>query len=860
MDLPASDLDPKALDSAPELSFMIEELPSRNSSSLIVQHRLGSETQIPAVLKLVEEYLPKFDIYNCATALHKCGLSARDDDLTARQIQSDPNFIRLFSTAKKQMLSQVNELDASTLTTMLWACARLSIYDSELTTAIAADATSRMNHYSPHSIGLLMFSLGYSGVRPRPSLQKALLTELQGRSDFDTESLLLVVYACMRLGIRDRRIMEVAGQHILETGLSDCEPLTVASFCYCYGKLEYWERNVLALLAQRSLELVEDLSPRMLVMTLLGLSSAVGQMEELDETLEKMKVVVEDRMQSLSHRDLSTLAFAFGKYSLLARERQEMVMSQENIKRKKSALDFNAIEAEPFIKALKDEVIRRDHDTFTMQELNLLVYALMRMEHRDQEFLSVCAQRFEENAAELMLVEILNILYAFGKLDYLPLSLVETLLEKIHRRDEWDQMDPAAWSVLSYSLALNQVRYEKLMDRIAVHFCEHVREYSDQSISMLLWGLAFLNCRNHGEVVASTCLEEIARRGEFSNTSLAICFYAAAILGGKAAALPAMNVMMMEGFWRRDFTVASYAQIYSMLACWQAELGLPVEELVGHTVCRSCYEDTTSRYMGEQHRRLSDRLRIQRIPHEANAMAPALDTVGEAGVRADIVIPKLRLVIEVEGPQRSTIPMELLTEKLREEDQALLEGDGKKPAEIRKTVIAGERSDVLVQAREYVECGLSGAAAFKRRLLRSCGWRVVTVSFNESEEYIADALKRMINKDPSEASDSDADEASGEMDIGVTEAMEPGPFDSVPESMFVEKPDESMISEFESKLRAAHDLAQKKVKLRLMEEREDFAASAAYSEHLQYRQWQVSVEKEVLAEMIDGLKQEKVIP
>ena len=53
-----------------------------------------------------EEYLPKFDIYNCATALHKCGLSARDDDLTCRQIQSDPNFIRLFSTAKKQMLSQ----------------------------------------------------------------------------------------------------------------------------------------------------------------------------------------------------------------------------------------------------------------------------------------------------------------------------------------------------------------------------------------------------------------------------------------------------------------------------------------------------------------------------------------------------------------------------------------------------------------------------------------------------------------------------------------------------------------------------------------------------------------------------------
>ena len=144
---------------------------------------------------------------------------------------------------------------------MLWSCARLNIYDSELTTAIAADATSRMNHYSPYSIGVsaltellflflppgvLMFSLGYSGVRPRPSLQKALLTELQGRSDFDTDSLLLIVYACVRLEIRDRRIMEVAGRHILETGLADCEPLTVASFCYAYGKLEYWERSVLA--------------------------------------------------------------------------------------------------------------------------------------------------------------------------------------------------------------------------------------------------------------------------------------------------------------------------------------------------------------------------------------------------------------------------------------------------------------------------------------------------------------------------------------------------------------------------------------------------------------------------------------
>ena len=57
VDLPDLDLDPTALDSPPEMSFMIEELPSRNSSSLIIHHRLGSETQIPAVLKLVDAWL-----------------------------------------------------------------------------------------------------------------------------------------------------------------------------------------------------------------------------------------------------------------------------------------------------------------------------------------------------------------------------------------------------------------------------------------------------------------------------------------------------------------------------------------------------------------------------------------------------------------------------------------------------------------------------------------------------------------------------------------------------------------------------------------------------------------------------------
>ena len=42
-------------------------------------------------------------------------------------------------------------------------------------------------------------------------------------------------------------------------------------------------------------------------------------------------------------------------------------------------------------------------------------------------------------------------------------------------------------------------------------------------------------------------------------------------------------------------------------------------------------QDTTSRYMGEQHRRLSDRLRIQRIPHEAPYAAIGDPSTTESG-------------------------------------------------------------------------------------------------------------------------------------------------------------------------------------------------------------------------------------
>ncbi|CAE7161422.1 UVR8, partial [Symbiodinium pilosum] len=276
------------------------------------------------VLKLVEEYLPKFDIYNCATALHKCGLNSRDDELATRQIQSDPNFIRLFSATKKRALEidSIARVEPRVLASILWACARLNIYDSELTTAIAADATNRMNQYSPSYIGLIMWALGYSGVRPRPSFIKAVIAELQGRPDFDSHTCMMITYSCMRLGIRDKRVMEAVGQEVMNSGLEMAEPLEVASYCYAYGKLEYWEKGAISVIADRVLETMGDFSPRMFSMAALGLASAAAVLEGFDTTMDKLKVMIEDRLVEFNHRDISTIAFAVGKFSQNSLERR----------------------------------------------------------------------------------------------------------------------------------------------------------------------------------------------------------------------------------------------------------------------------------------------------------------------------------------------------------------------------------------------------------------------------------------------------------------------------------------------------------------------------------------------------------
>eukprot|EP00441_Pelagodinium_beii_P006951 CAMPEP_0197689176 /NCGR_PEP_ID=MMETSP1338-20131121/106471_1 /TAXON_ID=43686 ORGANISM="Pelagodinium beii, Strain RCC1491" /NCGR_SAMPLE_ID=MMETSP1338 /ASSEMBLY_ACC=CAM_ASM_000754 /LENGTH=975 /DNA_ID=CAMNT_0043271485 /DNA_START=1 /DNA_END=2926 /DNA_ORIENTATION=- len=821
-----------SLSMAPDVTFMLKETPSRGSSALVIQHRLVSESHYQAVLKLAEHSLPKFDIYNLATALFTCAENAKNDELIARQIQSDKNFIKLFSQTKKKTLEMMQELDAQTMATVLWACARLNIFDSELTSAITADATQRMRYYSPKAIGLLVFALGYSGIRPRPNFIKALVTELMGRTDFTFEDLNLVVYGCMRLGISDRRIMEKASDIIVRTKLDGADVVTLANLTYAYAKLEYWDKTVFGVLGQRIIEVVDEFDPQGFSMCSLGFAAAAAHQEDAYGCMEQIKAAVEGRLQDFSHRDISTLSFAFGKFANL------------NKKRLDSAEDSRAGRAffrgyvdkkqEPIVKAIKDEVIRRTHDSFTMQELNLIVYALMRLDNRDDEFLEKAAKLFRRNASELMTIEVVNVLYAFALSNYLSLELVEAMINEIERREMWKDWTPLEAAVVSYSLAFARIRKEDLMDKIAMQLCEKVREFSPSMTAMTIWGVSVLNCRNNGAQMISAVIEEIAKNpSKYDPSAITQCIFGAAILSGPSSALWIFKIWFQTNFATSDFNDQAYSMLHHMMASVQAELGLPMKDVGLARVARTIYEESAAEMASEQHRTLSERLRIQQIPHSFNTVPPLIEGFPEATLVVDIAIPMLKLVIEVEGPQRNVIPFDKLMEKMKESRQD--------ERQERVTISATDPIEAMSQAREYVECGVTGPAAFKRRILRKCGWRVVTVSFDESEEYIADALKKMIDKKQKTASE----EAESQQ---LPEVFKEDSTVEVPEDF--DPPAQSDVSAFEVKLRERHEQTMEELRLRIAEERGNVASASTFANHFEYRQWQVDLEKKLLKEMV----------
>merc|ERR1719387_2640997 len=101
-----------------------------------------------------------------------------------------------------------------------------------------------------------------------------------------------------------------------------------------------------------------------------------------------------------------------------------------------------------------------------------------------------------------------------------------------------------------------------------------------------------------------------------------------------------------------------------------------------------------------------------------NSMVPALDGQMAPGIRCDVVIKDLQLAIEVEGPQRFSVPLSKVTE---EDDYR------------------GRRAEVILSMLAANACEFIGPAIFRRRLLRRCGWRVITVRCDENEENAVDA-------------------------------------------------------------------------------------------------------------------------
>ncbi|CAK0799447.1 unnamed protein product, partial [Prorocentrum cordatum] len=160
-----------------------------------------------AALSLVEAYLPSFDLINMVQALHICALTGIEEESLKKQMQVNPNFINLFHRTKEAVLKDVAAVDPRTAGDLLWCCARLSIFDSELFGEIVADATKRLSSYDSLNIALLVFALGYVGQRPRAAFMQALVRELRARIDgeFNGQHVSMVVYGMMRLGIRDER-------------------------------------------------------------------------------------------------------------------------------------------------------------------------------------------------------------------------------------------------------------------------------------------------------------------------------------------------------------------------------------------------------------------------------------------------------------------------------------------------------------------------------------------------------------------------------------------------------------------------------------------------------------------------------
>lgn len=812
--------------------------PGTSRSAFVIQQRLLIEPQYQSVLKLVEKYLPKFDLTNMTTAMHMCALAAKQNELRKRQIIVDPNFSVLFMAVKDIVVADPASLPPHLASSLLWSCAHLSIFDRDLFTQVISDATRRLDAYSSKGIATMTFAMGLVGHAPRASFMQALVRELRARIDveFSPVSIGIILYAMVRLEIRDQRLMKIISDHLRSTGLEGWGVDEVVRLALGLSKMEYWDAPVFGMLGRHTLANVSRMENRHVMTACLAFSRASGELEEAGSVMDGLREVYRSRVHEFNPNQLATYAFALGKH-------KQLTTPLELQRRGKYVLTITGnMDAVAISDCLKFGPDLQDYST---KDLTLIAYSLMRLETRNEDTLKKIARQLQRRAAELTSVELVNVVYAFARLEWVDVQLIRAVVEEIRRRELIGEMDDVGIATLVYSLAVCHVSVPWINEAVAARTCESASSMTPQCIAMILWGLAVLNSQKHAEALSSVCLEDMATRlNEYAGTSVSCVIWATTLLTGTSSALWMMQSLFHQNFWLRDFESTGYAMVYSTYAALAAEDGLDMSQVYGWEQCRGIYEELTER-ISAQNSRLSERLRMQSVPHLANQMPPALEGFPEAGVRADIVLENLKLIIEVEGPRRMTIPLDRLIEVI---------GDAP---------MYGRAEDVVADARAKLECDLTGSAAFKRRILRKCGWKVVTIAFDENEEYVAEALQTMSAKavdpppegeetaevTPSTDDDTEASaaaplaEEAGFLDPAVVGA--PGSIDA---SFMM--PDQLDLSEYEQRLRLQSKEALLELERRIVEERGNAASAAEYVDHVDYRKHQLSLEREVFREMV----------
>jgi len=857
--------DSEELSAAEEPSFDVEgaDEPTKKRSAQVIQLRLRNQQQYQDVLRLVERYLPKFDITNMVHAMSSCSRAVRHNRNLKRQIQFDNAFISLFCALKKRLLSRTVNSPPSLLTDLLGACACLGIFDAELFNEVVADATQRMAIYSDTDIAYMVLALGYLRQKPKATFMQALVREMRARLDrrIDCRNLSRIVTGMMLLGIRDDRLMKTVSEHLLGADLNFCVEHDLVRLASGFSSLSYLDEKTFGALGRRIVASIEALSTKQLSNACRAYAGVALGLPESHFVMESLLHGMELQQHDLSNEELVIVAVAAANFQKVTEDpiddtgigRQGPNWIQRRLYQTRGGASTTA-------QMIVEQMELRSLESFSTRHLILLVTSLMRLRLRDEDVLSDAASLLAENAAELRMREICEALSAYAHLDFVHIPFVNAMLGEVHRRGLLQQMNTTAVAVLAYSLARCRILDEQIMGQIAAIACSQRREFSAQQLTMVMWSMATLCVKENTEVLANACMEDICKRStHYHKLSIATCCWAFAIISSGGCALWAIGVLLSDGFGAQNFTPIEFSMVYHLCISMRVDHGLAMHELAGWQMARRWYDETSSCDISMQCRRLASRLRIQGILHVANCIVPRLEGFPEAGVQADIILERLKLIIEVDGTAKMAIP---LNKTLMEQTSIDLHG------------ISGKPYEVIRHVRQIAECGMIGAAAWKRRLLRKGGWRIVTLSSDENEEYMTSALSKVMQgmddvnsigsdevgqqqrqEQRQQRQQQQQEQEQVQEELEAEEKQEPkegdGWLDQQDTAVNVGFDAWEQQSPYERRLRKEYARAMDKFQRRILKESGN--AAARYTDHLAFRRWQMGVEEQVFQEMLAAL-------